>query len=207
MLSDLKTRTSCGLTKIYAATSVTRARCFLTQAICPTVHACALCACTFLGKQPVFSGQPAKGTTIETFLTVSVTGSSEKALYSGSGTPGHVDLDACKNGIKDGTESDVDCGGLCSLKCASTKACKLDSDCEHGSCSQDKKCGGFSGLSEKLAGDSCKQIKRDYPKSKNGKYFIKGTRTTNRLYVRVSVRGMCLHPCLSVFQHSMALTL
>jgi len=125
------------------------------------------------GKQPVFTGQPKTGSTIAVKLTLAALGSSDTAVFSGGGS-NVVNFDACKNGIQDGSESDVDCGGACAVKCPSTKKCKADTDCQFGSCSKDKKCGGFSGVSEKFAGDSCKQIKRDYPKAKNGKYWLKG---------------------------------
>ena len=41
--------------------------------------------------------------------------------------------DNCANGVKDGTETDVDCGGVCG-KCAPAKVCSLASDCASGSC-------------------------------------------------------------------------
>ncbi len=44
-----------------------------------------------------------------------------------------VDVDAgpppCENGVKDGTESDIDCGGTCSTKCGLGKGCGQQSDC------------------------------------------------------------------------------
>jgi len=39
----------------------------------------------------------------------------------------------CKNGIKDGDESDVDCGGSCG-SCVLGKTCNINSDCASGSC-------------------------------------------------------------------------
>lgn len=44
----------------------------------------------------------------------------------------------CANGVKDGTETDVDCGGDCSsagMKCSLNKECKVDTDCSIGLCS------------------------------------------------------------------------
>ena len=35
----------------------------------------------------------------------------------------------CSDTIKNGDETDVDCGGSCATKCAKTKGCKLDADC------------------------------------------------------------------------------
>lgn len=40
---------------------------------------------------------------------------------------------SCTNGTKDGTETDVDCGGSCA-RCGSGKACVLGSDCQAGIC-------------------------------------------------------------------------
>jgi len=39
----------------------------------------------------------------------------------------------CSNGLKDGTETDVDCGGSCP-KCANGKNCNIGSDCQSGVC-------------------------------------------------------------------------
>ncbi|MGC4114139.1 MAG: hypothetical protein QM765_05840 [Myxococcales bacterium] len=44
----------------------------------------------------------------------------------------------CANGIPDGTESDVDCGGTCS-PCPAPKTCNASSDCVSGVCT-DRKC-------------------------------------------------------------------
>jgi len=40
----------------------------------------------------------------------------------------------CLDGIKDRSETDVDCGGLICVKCAIGKSCKSDSDCLSGFC-------------------------------------------------------------------------
>ncbi|MBI2375634.1 MAG: thrombospondin type 3 repeat-containing protein [Deltaproteobacteria bacterium] len=43
-------------------------------------------------------------------------------------------IESCANGVKNGTETDVDCGGdLCS-HCDNSKKCKLASDCKEGIC-------------------------------------------------------------------------
>ncbi len=48
---------------------------------------------------------------------------------------------SCTNGSKDGTESDVDCGGGCPTKCADTKGCTGAADCTSGVCDPaTKKC-------------------------------------------------------------------
>ncbi len=40
----------------------------------------------------------------------------------------------CADGTKDGTETDVDCGGSCSTKCAVNKTCAAATDCASGLC-------------------------------------------------------------------------
>ncbi len=42
-----------------------------------------------------------------------------------------ADTSACKNGFRDGKESDVDCGGPCG-PCSYSQMCKQDTDCESG---------------------------------------------------------------------------
>lgn len=41
---------------------------------------------------------------------------------------------SCTDGVKNGSESDVDCGGSCATKCAGGKACSKGGDCENGIC-------------------------------------------------------------------------
>lgn len=41
----------------------------------------------------------------------------------------------CDDGVKNGTESDVDCGGACPSKCENGQGCLKDSDCKGGYCS------------------------------------------------------------------------
>jgi hypothetical protein len=41
----------------------------------------------------------------------------------------------CENGIKDGSETDVDCGGsFCSTKCQDSQSCITNDDCASGAC-------------------------------------------------------------------------
>ena len=40
----------------------------------------------------------------------------------------------CSNGIKDGTETDIDCGGLCATKCTVGQHCLVGGDCQSGTC-------------------------------------------------------------------------
>lgn len=42
--------------------------------------------------------------------------------------------DTCFNGVKDGTESDLDCGGSCDPKCGGNQACRVGADCRSGTC-------------------------------------------------------------------------
>lgn len=42
----------------------------------------------------------------------------------------------CSDGIQDGAESDVDCGGKTCGKCAGGKKCDLNADCMSGSCTR-----------------------------------------------------------------------
>ena len=42
---------------------------------------------------------------------------------------------SCSNGVADGDETDIDCGGSCSTKCANGKKCLQNSDCTNGTCS------------------------------------------------------------------------
>lgn len=45
---------------------------------------------------------------------------------------------SCSDGVKNGSESDIDCGGSCSTKCAGGKACTKGGDCENGICEAGK---------------------------------------------------------------------
>jgi hypothetical protein len=40
----------------------------------------------------------------------------------------------CSNGLKDGAEGDIDCGGACDKKCVDAQACRAPADCATGSC-------------------------------------------------------------------------
>ncbi len=43
-------------------------------------------------------------------------------------------VDDCSNGVKDGTETDIDCGGTTCEKCIPQKRCLTHSDCSTGNC-------------------------------------------------------------------------
>ncbi|MDW8251958.1 MAG: lamin tail domain-containing protein, partial [Myxococcales bacterium] len=41
---------------------------------------------------------------------------------------------ACDDNVKNGSESDVDCGGTCATKCANGKTCNTNADCQSNNC-------------------------------------------------------------------------
>lgn len=45
---------------------------------------------------------------------------------------------SCNTGVKDGTETDTDCGGLCQANCGIGKGCKSGNDCISGLCTSQK---------------------------------------------------------------------
>jgi hypothetical protein len=51
----------------------------------------------------------------------------------------------CADGVLDGDESDIDCGGSCG-KCANGKRCDFAFDCASGVCGANGVCGGTPGL-------------------------------------------------------------
>ena len=53
---------------------------------------------------------------------------------------GHTVCSSCRNGVQDGTESDIDCGTDCPLQCADTSRCYADSDCMSMHCGGDGLC-------------------------------------------------------------------
>ncbi len=63
-----------------------------------------------------------------------------------------VGSDGCSNRLKDGSETDVDCGGNCE-SCAANKGCEKDEDCLSLVCSPTKKCQQPSCNDDKLNGD------------------------------------------------------
>jgi len=126
------------------------------------------------GKQP--TGFTIKLTSQRVKLAIKLKGSSTAATYAGTGT-NLIELPTCQNGIKDGSESDVDCGGLCKQKCGPQKKCAKAGDCFNNMCLKNT-CGGKSGTSQSEAAESCKQIIRDYPKAKNGRYWVRGVGNT-----------------------------
>jgi hypothetical protein len=79
----------------------------------------------------------------------------------------------CTDTVKNGTESDIDCGGNCTTKCATSKACAVAADCVSGVCTNklcaaptcsdlvrnqtetDVDCGGTNGCAKCAVGKRC----------------------------------------------------
>ncbi|HEY3234586.1 MAG TPA: hypothetical protein VGJ84_07705, partial [Polyangiaceae bacterium] len=55
--------------------------------------------------------------------------------YKGLDTSADASAQACQNGVLDGAEADVDCGGSCPTPCANGKKCNAPSDCVSAVCS------------------------------------------------------------------------
>ena len=70
-----------------------------------------------------------------------------EASDAGTGAP------TAPNGVKDGSETDVDCGGG-AARCAEGKACLVDSDCEV-KCNYAGRCVGAPSCAPHLGGDTC----------------------------------------------------
>ena len=51
---------------------------------------------------------------------------------------------SCDDGIRNGDETDVDCGGGCQTKCETGQGCGVDDDCITVTCEDDGRCGGPS---------------------------------------------------------------
>jgi len=100
------------------------------------------------GKQP--TGFTIKLTSQRVKLAIKLKGSSTAATYAGTGTT-IIELPTCQNGIKDGSESDLDCGGLCKQKCGPQKKCAKAGDCFNNMCLKNT-CGGKSGTSQSEVG-------------------------------------------------------
>jgi hypothetical protein len=101
-----------------------------------------------------------------------VKGTKTMVSYAGPRGESILVFQTCKNGIKDGTETDKDCGGGCS-GCGANSVCKVTSDCEGGLPCKNGKC-GLDGKTTKTAGKTCKAIKLAVAASKNGIYYVTG---------------------------------
>jgi hypothetical protein len=108
---------------------------------------------------------------------VFIKGTKTKASYAGpTGEGPTVELDTCKNGEKDGDETDDDCGGACAalrgIGCPPNGACSVDGDCAGGVPCKDEVC-GLDGLTQATAGKTCKGIKLQLKDSKNGFFWVR----------------------------------
>jgi hypothetical protein len=96
-------------------------------------------------------------------------------VLNGASDSDVLTINTCQNGIKDGTETDKDCGGKCVplYPCQASQKCKITNDCQSPIPCTNGQC-GLDGLSAKNAGSTCKAIKIQFPKSSNGIYYLKG---------------------------------
>jgi hypothetical protein len=77
------------------------------------------------------------GTTCDYTCNVGYTRSSGSCVPT-SGTGGDGNLpDGCSDGIKNGSETDVDCGGAVCPACAAGRECSIANDCQSLLCEQD----------------------------------------------------------------------
>jgi hypothetical protein len=120
------------------------------------------------------TGFDIQGTKSSVKFTMKLAGTSEFVLNAGDGD-GTISINTCRDGIKDGKETDVDCGGPCAptYGCGPQGACNADSDCSNGTPCVNKKC-GLDGKTKATAGKTCKAIRLHVPTSKNGKYYVTG---------------------------------
>jgi hypothetical protein len=102
-----------------------------------------------------------------------IKGTKTKASYAGpTGEGPTVELNTCKNGEKDGDETDEDCGGGCA-GCPANADCKIDGDCAGTVPCADDIC-GLDGLTQETAAKTCKQAVLHFKKAKNGFYWVTG---------------------------------
>jgi hypothetical protein len=55
-------------------------------------------------------------------------------LLDAGGTTTVSQPQSCFNGVKDGLETDKDCGGVCDAKCANLRVCVENKDCQSNNC-------------------------------------------------------------------------
>eukprot|EP00729_Bicosta_minor_P015817 gene15817-24511_t len=114
-----------------------------------------------------------------------IKGSKTKASYAGpTGEGPVVQLNTCFNTIKDGDETDKDCGGLCG-GCGPMSVCKVDNDCANGVPCVDELC-GLDGKTQETAAYTCKHIKKQFKDAKNGFYWVTGP---NKEYTKANGKG------------------
>jgi len=122
-----------------------------------------------------------------------IKGSKTKASYAGpTGEGPVVQLNTCFNTIKDGDETDKDCGGLCG-GCGPMSVCKVDNDCANGVPCVDELC-GLDGKTQETAAYTCKHIKKQFKDAKNGFYWVRA-----RGLACVCVWASCVWACSFVW--------
>ena len=87
------------------------------------------------GAPPVLVSSSYSGSTkikVSLFVTTAKVSSKEGVKFEGAPGADKFEVDLCTDGAKDGSETDVDCGGKCAAKCGSQKGCKSSSDCTSG---------------------------------------------------------------------------
>lgn len=67
-------------------------------------------------------------------------GSIEAGVEASVGSEAGGEAGTCANMMKDGLETDIDCGGGICPKCAINKDCKDAGDCESNNCNSSGKC-------------------------------------------------------------------
>ncbi|MDC3956456.1 hypothetical protein KEG38_21530 [Polyangium jinanense] len=86
-------------------------------------------------------------------------GAKEESDAAGGGEGGEGGAAPCSNGVQDGDESDVDCGGTSCPACQDGAACGVESDCVSHFCSVRQLCAPADGRvtcgEEGEAGPSC----------------------------------------------------
>src|SRR5262249_10933775 len=81
-------------------------------------------------------------------------GSGGGASTGSGGAPGSAGPGNPTDGIKNGSETDVDCGGPDAPKCGEGKGCLGDGDCDVA-CNYAQKCVGAPSCTTHLGGDTC----------------------------------------------------
>ncbi len=101
---------------------------------------------------------------------------------------------SCLDGLKDGGESDVDCGGGCGA-CANGKSCKLASDCLSGVCSGGGSCAPCGGTAGCAFGQYCNNGVCAAKKSKGAACGANGECATNHCVAGLCCNGPCTGAC------------
>ena len=75
-------------------------------------------------------------------------------------TLNNTSASSCTDGIKNGTETDVDCGGSCPTKCANNKLCLVNTDCSSDNCLS-RTCNPMSGSFQLVQGKDVVSLDTD----------------------------------------------